>query len=577
MRLASETEDALHFERPDGSMFRVAKKAVTPAALEAFRARFGAEVQALARGGSVRPANMAGGGVVPALTGDPAVDAMLSASPSPTAPPPVPSLTGDPAADAAIASANAGAAPSAAPMGVPGPWYASIGAAGSGAAGGYAGAYPSLPVDRGPVSHPEAAAPVVPAEQPGGAYGAQPAAWSPPEFSGAASVQAPAMGGILGQLQAAQKLDERGIRGQAVVAGQVADAQARALEEGLALQKQHQETTKQRLSDLEKEHNAIAQDVQNTHIDPRRLWSSKSSGEKALAVIGIALGGLGSALTGQANPALQILQRQIEQDIDAQKSELGKKENLLSQNLAKTQNMFQAEAMTRVQLSAALEGQLKLAAARSGSADAIAKADQLIAQSRERLIGPMMQIAQYQAGWQMMQQSGSQQGYLPSRAAPPTGTDPTSPLKFVMEARKDASERTLIGPGGKPFLAYDKETAGKTRPMLQAVQNVKGILSEMTKLRQNASGLPGSDAADLYHKYRSALAEQWALANGLTQPSEAMNKNLETVMPSNWDAYARGAVRFEPIMRLLHERESGLLESAGLHPQALPIFQLPVK
>lgn len=60
-------------------------------------------------------------------------------------------------------------------------------------------------------------------------------------------------------------------------------------------------------------------------IDPEHWWESKSTGGKVLAGIGMILGGLGGALqkTGR-NPALELMNRAIDNDIASQKSNIEK-------------------------------------------------------------------------------------------------------------------------------------------------------------------------------------------------------------------------------------------------------------
>lgn len=56
-------------------------------------------------------------------------------------------------------------------------------------------------------------------------------------------------------------------------------------------------------------------------IDPNRFWKSRSTGQKILAGLAMALGGVGAGLTGQQNQAANIIMNAINQDIEAQKLE----------------------------------------------------------------------------------------------------------------------------------------------------------------------------------------------------------------------------------------------------------------
>jgi chemotaxis protein histidine kinase CheA len=68
-------------------------------------------------------------------------------------------------------------------------------------------------------------------------------------------------------------------------------------------------------------------------IDPNRFWNSKSTGEKIVASIGLILAGAGAGLSGQPNQAIQLLQKQIDNDIESQKltneQKLAKKQHAL--------------------------------------------------------------------------------------------------------------------------------------------------------------------------------------------------------------------------------------------------------
>ncbi|MGD0331148.1 MAG: hypothetical protein ABSB40_12035 [Nitrososphaeria archaeon] len=64
--------------------------------------------------------------------------------------------------------------------------------------------------------------------------------------------------------------------------------------------------------------------VQAQQIDPDHWWNQKSTGSKIAAGIGIILGGAGAGLQrrGGENPAMQVINRAVDQDIDAQKTNI---------------------------------------------------------------------------------------------------------------------------------------------------------------------------------------------------------------------------------------------------------------
>ena len=82
---------------------------------------------------------------------------------------------------------------------------------------------------------------------------------------------------------------------------------------------QAMETAEQRDTELR----AKIADAQAKQVDPNHYWASKSTGGKIQAGIGIILGGMGSGLQGKAeNPAMQVINKAIDADIDAQKANI---------------------------------------------------------------------------------------------------------------------------------------------------------------------------------------------------------------------------------------------------------------
>lgn len=160
-----------------------------------------------------------------------------------------------------------------------------------------------------------------------------------------------------------------GLQGERNVAAKMAAQNFdTANREHAALQEQITHYNKD-IAEASQERDHFIQDLKDAHIDPNHLWASKSTASKISTGIGLILGGIGGGLTGQENPALKFLNQNIDRDVDAQRAELGKKNNLLAANLQKFGNIRDAMAMTRINLkdSALLEMQ-KTAAKLGGDA-----------------------------------------------------------------------------------------------------------------------------------------------------------------------------------------------------------------
>jgi hypothetical protein len=141
------------------------------------------------------------------------------------------------------------------------------------------------------------------------------------------------------------------------------------------------------LSEVNNEMNNLRSDIMQTKIDPQRFYANMSTGNKIGTAIGLILGGIGAGLTGGENIVLKQLNNYIEQDLYAQKANLGKKESLLSGLMQKYGNVNQAMQMSRIMMTDALSLKMKqIASQYAGKVEAqrlnaeIAKLDQSIAQ-----------------------------------------------------------------------------------------------------------------------------------------------------------------------------------------------------
>ena len=116
-----------------------------------------------------------------------------------------------------------------------------------------------------------------------------------------------------------------------------------------------------------------------------------------MASVAVALGAMGSTITGGKNDALDVIQSQINRDIDAQKSELGQRNNLLSFNLNRLGNLQAAEQATRLQQLSVVQAQLQAAAAKSGNKLAMANLNKQMADKMMQFDPMKQQLAQQAA------------------------------------------------------------------------------------------------------------------------------------------------------------------------------------
>lgn len=210
-------------------------------------------------------------------------------------------------------------------------------------------------VARNPQSQVQQPQGVPPQTVPGQQAG-MPQAPAAPGFDPYASMNA----GLQSQLGGIQE-QKRGAIGEAQALGQLGTQQAaQESDYGKNLQDRI-DTYTQANDDLTKERTAMQADIANGHIDPDRYIKSMSTGGRILQGIGLILGGMGAGMTGGPNFAFNKMQTDIDRDIQAQRDDLGKKQNLLSNNMAQTQNLRQAMDLTRLQLNDVLSSKLRMA------------------------------------------------------------------------------------------------------------------------------------------------------------------------------------------------------------------------
>jgi len=77
--------------------------------------------------------------------------------------------------------------------------------------------------------------------------------------------------------------------------------------------------------------------LENEKVDPDKFWKDQGSWGSVRSILAIALGGIGQSLAGGENKALQIIDKQIERDINAQEKNIDLKKSRANSSL----NLFQ--------------------------------------------------------------------------------------------------------------------------------------------------------------------------------------------------------------------------------------------
>ena len=198
----------------------------------------------------------------------------------------------------------------------------------------------------------------------------------------------------------------------------VNDAEAESANNYVGQQAAANDAYQTKHAELDAKNDELAQNIANSKIDPNHLWSSASTGSKLAMLAGVLISGFG-ANAGQGNMALNVINKAIDNDIDAQKTNLASKQNLLHYNLERTRDLTAAQAETRLNLLATFKGTVARAAAKQGGAVAQANANALNAQIDMQMAGIKHQIAVQHA---MMGMMGG--GSAPAQGQDPNDIDP---------------------------------------------------------------------------------------------------------------------------------------------------------
>jgi hypothetical protein len=369
-------------------------------------------------------------------------------------------------------------------------------------------------------------------------------------------------GAYMGSYDKAVGEQKAGVNAEAAALGGQGQAEAEALQHQNDQQQQNINTYQDNFSKLNDERQNFIKDIHNQHIDPEHYVGSLSTAGKIATGIGLVLGGIGGGLTGQENPAYKMLQMHINNDIDAQKANLGKSENLLSANLHQFGNLRDATDMTRLQMNDLTVNKLKQAAAKAQTPLAKARALQAIGQIDQTSAQMHQQMAMRQT---MM---GMATGLTdPDKAAQ---TAATLRAYGNPEGAKALEEKIVpgVGVGQVPV----PEAA---RQQIVASKNVNDLMNRSMEFSQKYKGSldPAINAqASVIQNQLIGVIKQ-AQHDGVYKPSEAefLTKQIGG-SPTSFLANMSSVPKIQEMQRIKQQDYGQLLKTYGIRG---PNTQLP--
>lgn len=544
-KLLENTEEHFLVQHPDGSAFKIAKRGLRPEMHDRI-------VQRFALGGEVEEAALPLE-MPPVISGVPELDnALASSSVAPGEP--APPLAYDPGliGQNQTAVLGFGVAPPAPAM-----------------------PQPALtPVS--PALMPSHSPPVVPATfslpAPSGPAPGAPAPARPP------AAPADPTSGTMNAITAATRQGIQGLQAQA----QATANEAKGLMEAhAAIEGQRQTLVTDwngKWQQWQQRADAMRQEIVDSKIDARRMWTEASTSSKISAAIGMVLGGIGAGMTGQPNTAAQLINTAIDRDIEAQKANLGKKQGLLAHHLQQGHTMMAAHQLARADLqdsAAALlqKESLKYAGSKAAASAQVesAKLAQNAAVLRQQvaatgldmgLKGLQMQQTQLQIGMQRLQMQilggiMQQQGR--------SGGDGTFEIPHGASffLAPEMRERLVSMPNGRYAMARDKAGADTVNKTLEAGAMLRDKLQAYGAiLKKHGGGFTQVFAPEDYSRAQalrqSILTDINGLA-GLARLTDTEMHSFQQRVPDITSWQWRGNPHEAKLGELGHEIDAKLL------------------
>jgi hypothetical protein len=312
--------------------------------------------------------------------------------------------------------------------------------------------------------------------------------------------------GALGQYGEMFKQYEQGIKDYTRDAQGAAGMMGQAYKDQIIQARTTDELHANNLKTIQDENHKLTDDYMTGKVDPNRVWSNMNTGNKVTAAIAIALSGIGSGLTGKSNAAMDVINGAIDRDIESQKANLGKTQNLLQMNLQKYRNEQDAYAATKSQMIAATQAKIGLASASMQGSQAKMAAQQSLMALQSQKVQLEMMMAQNMTKAQLAG-LGSGQGGIPTKDLPFS----------VLNDEKTMGKSVDIN--GTTYLARSEDEAKQLRTQNTKADSVMSQIGALDKLGTSAL-IPGTSANNQAQTILNRLATEIPQLNGIGRLNE---------------------------------------------------------
>lgn len=360
-------------------------------------------------------------------------------------------------------------------------------------------------------------------------------------------------GGFASELAGASKQAIGAEHERAALAQKQADEQ-NALQQKMQVQREAVgQEWQQKWQNNQAQGDRLQQEIASGKIDPKAWWKNRDLGGKVASSIALVLGGIGQAFGGGENPALKVIQSNIQRDIDAQEKDLGKKQNLLSHYVQQGHDLQNAKRLAMADMQDAYAGQMQMVATKYAGPEAKVNAEKAIAGIKQNTVKERQEVAQ-------------------------RGFENQIKLMHAEAAMMAAGAK---GQGGHQVPAKEAAEVG-------GLKSASDMLDVLMKTRGKKTGafsgamqyVPGTDAAQYTDAQKAAAQTVGLILEGGKLAEGDLGRYMD-LMPSAGDSDSRAKAKVENVKKLLALKGSNqvqALERAGYNAGGLEaIAQPPVE
>lgn len=249
---------------------------------------------------------------------------------------------------------------------------------------------------------------------------------------------------VAGEYSRGVQQQAAGIQAGAKAQSEGANQAATAMQDYLINQEVQQNLYEQENA-TSKQHLDILEHAATTgKIDPNHYWNNKGTGGKIAAAVGLIFGGIGAGLTHQPSAALEIMQKAIQNDIEAQVQDKSNTMSLYKIGLEKYRDSRAAQQFATLQANALLQGQLAKISQSTGSAQSLATAQQMVGALRAQSAPIKQELDLKAMQMKMLNQPSQQQGGIDDQKLRIMSNMGFMPREVVAQAMKEKADYSQL-------------------------------------------------------------------------------------------------------------------------------------